>query len=126
MKILVTGNQGYIGSVLVGELQNRAWAVIGYDTGYYKGLEFYEPPRPAVQIKKDIRDAAPEDFKGVDAVIHLAALSNDPVGELDPDLTQDINFQGTMRVAECARLAGVKRFIYASSQSMYGVSNSSE
>lgn len=126
MRVLVTGNQGYIGSILTEELKKRAYEVVGYDTGYYQGLELYEPAKPDVQIKKDIRDAIPKDFENVYAVIHLAALSNDPLGELNPDLTYDINFVGTMLLAKAVKEAGVKRFIYASSQSMYGRAQSDE
>lgn len=126
MKIMVTGNRGYIGSVLTKELQSRGYEVLGYDAGYYAGLELGEPIQPNTQIKKDIRDAVAEDFKGVNAVVHLAALSNDPLGELDPNLTRDINFKGTMHLAQCAKTVGVSRFLYASSQSMYGISKSAE
>lgn len=126
IRVLITGNQGYIGQVLTVELKNRGYEVYGYDSGYYKGLELAEPVQPDVQIEKDIRDALPEDFDGVDAVIHLAALSNDPLGELNSELTRDINLGGTLRVAKAAKEAGVKRFIYASSQSMYGISQSDE
>jgi nucleoside-diphosphate-sugar epimerase len=126
MRVLVTGNQGYIGQVLVEKLRERGYEIVGYDTGYYQGLELYPPVQPNRQIKKDIRDVAPEDFKDIDVVIHLAALSNDPLGEFDTDITRDINLQGTIRLAKSAKEAGVKRFIFASSQSMYGVSQSDE
>jgi nucleoside-diphosphate-sugar epimerase len=122
MKVLVTGNQGYIGSVLVDMLLAKGYQVTGYDIGYYADC-LLQPHAPSIrQIVKDIRDVSVHDLKGVDAVVHLAALSNDPLGELAPGLTEEINFGGTVRVAEAARKAGVKRFIYSSSQSMYGVS----
>ena len=125
MKILVTGNKGYIGPVLAQMLKERGHSVIGYDAGYYEGCELYESVRPTYQIKKDIRDAVRDDFKDIEAVIHLAALSNDPLGELAPGITEEINLRGTLRLANLAREAGVKRFIYASSQSMYGMADTS-
>jgi nucleoside-diphosphate-sugar epimerase len=127
MNILVTGNQGYIGSVLTVMLAEQGYRVIGLDTGYFSEclLEQFDP-RIQLQIRKDVRDAVPDDFQGVDAVIHLAGLSNDPLGELAPNLTEEINFSGTMNIAECARKAGVSRFVYASSQSMYGVADTTK
>jgi len=122
MNILVTGNKGYIGTVLVQALINKGYQVTGFDVGYYDGCELYEFNPLIKQIVKDVRDAIEEDFSGIDAVFHLAALSNDPLGELNPELTEDINLRGTLRVAELAKAAGVKRFIYVSSQSMYGIS----
>ncbi|MDD4952107.1 MAG: SDR family oxidoreductase [Desulfovibrionaceae bacterium] len=125
--VLVTGNMGYIGCVLTPELAGRGCRVIGYDTGFFgpecQVCEF--DPRVERQIMKDTREAAPADFEGADAVIHLAALSNDPLGELAPEMTEEINYQATMRLAEAAKKAGVRRFVYASSQSMYGVSDTS-
>ena len=123
MRVLVTGDQGYIGSVLVGVLQDKGYEVSGLDIGFFsdnlldKGLDNY--PR----ITKDIRDIEPTDLEDIDAVIHLAALSNDPLGEFSPKLTHEINTFGSINLAECARKAGAKRFIFSSSQSMYGVSN---
>ena len=122
MKVLVTGNQGYIGSVLVPLLIDKGYEVIGYDVGYYRDCTLVEEQTKIKQIAKDIRDINLEDLYGVDAVIHLAALSNDPLGELSPGLTEEINLMGTLRIAELARKVGVKRFIYSSSQSMYGIS----
>jgi nucleoside-diphosphate-sugar epimerase len=123
MKILVTGNKGYIGSVLSEILLNKGHEVIGYDADYYGDCDLSSAKRPAKQITKDIRDVSLEDVQGVDAVIHLAALSNDPLGELKPGLTEEINLGGTLKLAEVARRVGVKRFIYSSSQSMYGVAD---
>ncbi len=123
MKVLVTGNKGYIGSVLVQCLLDKSYDVVGYDTDYYKNSYLY-PFNPDIQqIVKDTRLCSIDDFKSVDAVIHLAALSNDPLGELNPNLTLDINYGATIRIATMAKEAGVKRFIYGSSQSMYGISN---
>ena len=123
-KILVTGDVGYIGSVLTAMLREKLYNVYGYDTGYYEDCLLYPANQDYPHITRDIRDLRPEDVKGIDAIIHLAGLSNDPLGELAPGLTEEINFAATMRFAKAARAAGVKRFIYASSQSMYGVSNS--
>src|ERR1700733_5606865 len=95
MKILLTGNKGYIGSVLGEMLLGKGYDVTGYDTDYYAECEIAPAVRPKAQITKDVRDAAAEDFQGIDAVIHLAALSNDPLGELRPGLTEEINFQAT-------------------------------
>ncbi len=125
MTILLTGNKGYIGSILGGVLMNKGYDVVGFDTGYYDGQELYSVKPLHKQINKDIRDIAEKDLKGVDAVIHLAALSNDPLGELNSDLTQNINFLGTLKLAKIAKKEGVKRFIYASSQSMYGIADTS-
>ena len=123
MKVLVTGNQGYIGSVLTEFLQARGHGVVGFDAGYYDGCELYPRAEAVRQINKDIRNVSGEDFDGIEAVIHLAALSNDPLGELEPRLTEEINLMAAARLARLAKEAGVKRFIYASSQSMYGVSS---
>lgn len=124
MNILVTGNLGYIGSVLTQLLQSDGYRVTGLDIGYFDDCLLVDVPKDFKQIYKDIRDVQSEDLVGIDAVIHLAGLSNDPLGELAPGLTEEINFMGTMRLAELCKSAQVKRFIYASSQSMYGVSNS--
>ena len=122
MKVLVTGNLGYIGSVLVPILKKEGHEVVGYDIGYYKDCLLYDDHTHIKQIVKDIRDVSIEDLTGIEAVIHLAALSNDPLGELSPGLTEEINLMGTLKIAELAQKAGVKRFIYSSSQSMYGIS----
>ncbi len=123
MTVLVTGNRGYIGSVLTTLLLQKGYDVVGYDTGYYRGCEL-EPFDPSIrQIWKDVRAAAPEDLVGIDGVVHLAALSNDPLGELAPSLTEDINWRASVRLAKLAKQAGVRRFVYASSQSMYGVAD---
>jgi len=121
--VLVTGNEGYIGSVLTDVLVGAGYQVVGLDSGVFRDVSFV--PRKAhahVQITKDIRDAEPSDFKGVDAVMHLAALSNDPLGSLNPEATYAINHRATIRVAQAAKDAGVPRFLFSSSCSMYGVS----
>lgn len=127
MKILVTGNLGYIGCVLTDILIKKGYEIVGLDTNYYELISFLpRSSRKIEQIKKDIREISKDDFKGVNAVIHLAALSNDPIGELNPQLTYDINYQSTIRLAQIAKETGIKRFIYASSQSMYGISETDE
>lgn len=122
-KILVTGDVGYIGSVLTGMLHDKSYEICGFDTGYYEDCQLYPVNLDYPRLIRDIRDVSAEDVKGIDAIIHLAGLSNDPLGELVPGLTEEINFAATLKLAEAARAAGVKRFVYASSQSMYGVSN---
>ena len=113
--IMVTGNLGYIGSVMVPVLAEKGYDVVGYDAGYYEDCYLVPAPQPLKkQIRKDIRDCTEEDFEGIDYVIHLAGLSNDPLGDFDESLTYDINHKGTMRLAQCAKEAGVKRFAYAS------------
>ena len=126
MKVLVTGNQGYIGSVLVPLLQVQGDVVVGLDSGYFSECLLSPVKEDLKQLTKDIRDVEPTDLDGIDAIIHLAGLSNDPLGELSPRLTDEINFRATVKLAEIAREAGVKRFVYASTQSIYGVSNISD
>ncbi|MEO8097260.1 MAG: SDR family oxidoreductase [Acidobacteriota bacterium] len=120
MRILVTGHKGYIGSVMVPMLVAEGHEVSGMDSDLYQRCTFGKAPMEIPFIARDIRDAEPSDFEGIDAVIHLAALSNDPLGDLDPNLTMDINFRATIRVAEAARAAGVRRFLFSSSCSTYG------
>ena len=124
MKILLTGNLGYVGSVLTPLLQSLGHSVVGYDSGYFKDCLLSSVDENFRQITKDIRDVVLADVEEIDAVIHLAGLSNDPLGELVPGLTEEINFEGAMKIAKLAKQAGVSRFIYASSQSMYGISDS--
>lgn len=121
--ILVTGNKGYIGSVLVGVLIKRGYNVCGLDTAYYEDCLFYKTKEPKItQIHKDIRNVSEKDVEGVDGIIHLAALSNDPLSEFDPQLTIDINHKSTVRLGKIAKKLGVPRFVFSSSQSMYGIS----
>lgn len=127
MRILITGNLGYIGSVLTDILINKGYEVVGFDTNYYDQLSILPKSSKKIsQIKKDIRKVISDDLRGINAVIHLAALSNDPVGELNPRLTYDVNYLSTIKLAQFAKETGVKRFIYASSQSMYGISEIAE
>ena len=123
MKVLVTGSKGYIGSVLFNELIKNNHEVIGLDTGYFVDCLISNVDENYEYINKDIRDILPEDLEGIEAVIHLAALSNDPLGEFNPQLTEEINLKGTLRFASLCKSQGIDRFIYVSSQSMYGVSN---
>lgn len=122
MKVLVTGHQGYIGSVMVPMLLQAGHKVTGYDSDLYRRCTFAAGGAQAAvpSIAKDIRDVEPKDLEGFDAVIHLAALSNDPLGNLDPDLTYEINHRASVRLAKAAKTAGVGRFLYASSCSNYG------
>ena len=120
MRVLVTGHDGYIGSVLAPMLCEARHDVVGLDTFFYEGCDFGEAPRLEPALRLDIRDVGPGRLEGFDAVVHLAALSNDPLGDLDPAWTYAINFEGTTSLARAAREAGVSRFIFASSCSMYG------
>jgi nucleoside-diphosphate-sugar epimerase len=120
MKILVTGHHGYIGSVMVGVLNRAGHDVTGLDTYLYDGCNFGEDSLRVPAIRKDIRDVRSDDLRGFDAVIHLAALSNDPLGCLDEDCTYDINHRGSVSLAQAAKAAGVPRFLFASSCSLYG------
>jgi nucleoside-diphosphate-sugar epimerase len=121
-RVLVTGSQGYIGSVLVDYLRDHGYDVVERDLGLYTNCRY--PSGTIDPLGWDVREATPGDFDGVDAVVHLAALSNDPLGDLDPGLTYAINHDGTVRVAEAAKEAGVRRFVFASSCSLYGASGS--
>ncbi len=125
-RILVTGDQGYIGSVLTGVLLERGYDVVGLDNKYFADCLLHPVDTSYHRIVRDIREIGPEDLAGVSAVVHLAALSNDPLGAISPRLTDDINRDATIRVAKLARQVGVSRFVYASSQSMYGVSKTQE
>lgn len=126
MRVIVTGHKGYIGTVMVPMLQAAGHEVSGYDIDLYRQCTFAAGGRIAdvPGVVKDVRDAEPADFKGADAVIHLAALSNDPLGNLDPETTFAINHRASVRVAEAAKAAGVQRFLLASSCSNYGLAGS--
>jgi nucleoside-diphosphate-sugar epimerase len=120
MRVLVTGHHGYIGSVLAPILRDAGHDVVGLDTFLYRGCDFGNESefRPALEI--DVRDVRPSDLSGFDAIVHLAALSNDPVGDLNAEWTYAINLEGTIALARAAKEAGVQRFVFASSCSMYG------
>jgi nucleoside-diphosphate-sugar epimerase len=120
--VLMTGHRGYIGSVMAPYLIARGYDVVGLDTGYFDECTLVPDVVPVPEIRKDIRDLLPEDVKAFYAVIHLAALSNDAIGNLDPRWTDDINFRATVRLAELAREADVRRFLFSSSCIMYGMS----
>ena len=126
MKILVTGDRGYVGTVLTQVLLNKGYEVVGYDVGYFKENLLKPVTEDYQKITKDIRDVKKQDLKGVSSIIHLAGLSNDPLGEFSPKLTFDINYSATLALVKLAKKVGVTRFVYASSQSMYGVSDTSE
>src|SRR5271169_440079 len=121
MRVLVAGDRGYIGAVMVSVLRTAGYQVDGLDLGLYEGCDFGPGPgnigaRPAC----DIRDADARQLAGYDAVVCLAALSNDPLGDLKPTATYSVNLEGTLRLAQAAKEAGVERFLFASSCSLYG------
>ena len=120
MRILLTGHKGYIGAVAGPMLLSAGHAVVGLDTDLFAGCDFGETAGEIPEIRKDVRDLTKADLKGFDAVVHLAALSNDPLGNLDADLTYDINHRASVRLAELAKEAGAKRFVFSSSCSTYG------
>jgi nucleoside-diphosphate-sugar epimerase len=121
MRVLVTGHHGYLGSVLMPVLVEHGVDATGLDTDLFEGCTLGErPAEPWRSIRKDLRDVERGDLEGFDAVIHLGALSNDPLGDLDPGLTYDINLEGSLRFARLAKEAGVSRFLFASSCSNYG------
>jgi nucleoside-diphosphate-sugar epimerase len=124
MKVLVTGHQGYIGSVMVPMLLEAGHEVVGLDAGLYEACSFGDRRREVAGLRLDIRDVGPRHLEDVEGVVHLAALSNDPLGDLDPQLTYDINHAASVRLAWAARQAGVERFLFASSCSLYGASGS--
>lgn len=127
MRILITGNNGYIGTVLTNELIKRKYEIVGFDIDYFYDCNLVECNSKLIKhIRKDIRTIIDTDLDEIDAVIHLAGLANDPLGELNPKLTKEINFNSTLSLAEICKKKGIQRFIYASSQSMYGISDNKE
>jgi nucleoside-diphosphate-sugar epimerase len=123
MRILVTGSHGYIGSVLAPQLMQAGHDVTGLDTRYYDGCDFGQDITPSDTVRMDVRDVTVTDLEGFDAVVHLAALSNDPIGDLNEQWTYDINLNATLGIARAAKEAGVRRFVFASSCSMYGAAD---
>jgi nucleoside-diphosphate-sugar epimerase len=122
MKVLVTGTEGYLGCLFAPLLLEHGHEVIAVDTGFYKvGWLYNGTELTAKTLNKDIRNITLEDLEGVDAIVHMAELSNDPTGQLSPTITYDINHKGSVRLAELAKRAGVQRFVYMSSCSVYGV-----
>ena len=124
MKVLVTGTEGYIGARLVPVLFDKGHEVLGLDTGYYRDGWLYSDnrhlTRGARTLYKDLRRVGPDDLAGCDAIVHLAELSNDPLGQNNPQVTHEINHRGSVRLAEAARKVGIRRFVYTSSCSVYG------
>ena len=119
-RVLITGHRGYLGAVMAPHLLQQGYDVVGLDTGYFDDCTLVPDPLEIPAIRKDIRDVVVEDLKGFFAVIHLAALSNDPIGNLDEAWTDEINYRASVRLAELAREAGVRRFLFSSSCIMYG------
>jgi nucleoside-diphosphate-sugar epimerase len=126
LRILVTGHNGYIGSVLVPILEQADHEVVGLDTDIFAPCLFGEEGDEVESMQADVRDIESEDLVGFDAVIHLAAVCNDPVGDLNPQATYDINHLASVRVAQKAKEAGVERFLFASSCSLYGKAGDDE
>jgi nucleoside-diphosphate-sugar epimerase len=120
MRVFVTGNRGYIGAHLVDVLRAAGHRVTGLDTGLFDGCEWEPLPEPQTQLRLDVREVEAEHLRGHDCVMHLAAISNDPMGELDPALTLSVNRDASVRLAELAKEAGVPRFLFAGSCSVYG------
>lgn len=125
-RVLVTGHHGYIGSVLAPVFRDHGYDVAGLDTFFYRGCDFGSSAEWEPSLALDLREVTPAAFEGFDAVIHLGALSNDPLGDIDPTWTYSINGDGAVKVAEAAKEAGVERFIFACSCSMYGAVDGDE
>jgi nucleoside-diphosphate-sugar epimerase len=120
MKVLVTGHRGYIGVEMASVFRAAGYDVVGLDIGLYDGCDFQAPPDNVPELDVDLRDVTPRHLAGFDAVAHMAALSNDPLGDVNPDITYDINHRASVRLARAAKEAGVKRFVFSSSCSLYG------
>jgi nucleoside-diphosphate-sugar epimerase len=120
MKVILTGHKGYIGAVAAPLLLEAGHEVVGLDTDLFAGCDFGNPNPEIPELRKDLRELSKSDFEGFDAVVHLGALSNDPLGNLDPKLTYDINHRASVHLAELAKAAGVSRFVFSSSCSTYG------
>ena len=124
-RVLITGHNGYIGSVMAPHFLQSGLEVVGLDTGYFEQCTFVPDKATMPTIRKDIRDLVPSDLKGCDAIVHLAALSNDPIGNLVAGWTEEINCQASIRLAELAKEAGIRRYLFSSSCIMYGMSTAS-
>lgn len=120
MRVLVTGHQGYLGTVMVPMLAHAGHDIVGLDTGYFADCVLGDTAAEPPALRVDLRDVTSGQLDGFDAVIHLAALSNDPLGELAPEITYDINHLASVRLGRAAKDAGVRRFLYASTCSVYG------
>jgi nucleoside-diphosphate-sugar epimerase len=122
MRVLVTGTEGYIGSLLGPLLVKRGHDVIGIDSGFYRKRPLYTPDADTPPtVFEDIRRLTASHVEGFDAVVHMAELSNDPLGQLAPTITYDVNHQGSLHLAQLAKAAGIERFVYTSSCSVYGL-----
>jgi nucleoside-diphosphate-sugar epimerase len=126
MRLLVTGHLGYIGAEMVPILLEHGHEVVGLDTGFYDECDFACAPIEVPELRVDLRDVTPQHLEGFDAVFHLAALSNDPLGDVNPNLTYDINLHSSVRLAAAAKAAGVGRFLFSSSCSLYGAGGDEE
>src|SRR5262245_44202673 len=132
MNVFVTGYQGYIGTVLCPMLLERGYGVVGLDTGYFADCAFMKNSgwsraySSIKHIKRDMREVEARDLEGCEAIFHLAALSNDPIGKLNPKLTDDINHLASIRLAKLAKQAGVRRFVFSASCSVYGAGAGSD
>ena len=120
MRVLVTGHLGYIGTVMAPLLVGAGHDVVGLDSDLFQGCTYGPAPRMLPTLRKDVRDVTPGDLEGFDAVIHLAGLSNDPLGNLNPELTDEINHRASVQLARAAKQAGVQRYLFSSSCSTYG------
>jgi nucleoside-diphosphate-sugar epimerase len=124
MRICVTGCSGYLGSMLTPELMRRGYDVVGLDTGFYSDRSLYrDGSSTPMTVVKDLRLVQEKDLEGLDAIVHMAELSNDPLGDLAPNITFEINHQASVRLAELSKRAGVERFVYMSSCSVYGIAS---
>ncbi len=126
MRVLVTGHLGYIGAEMVPILIGHGYDVVGLDTGYYDECDFATAPVEIDELRVDLRDVQAAHLAGFDAVLHLAALSNDPLGDINPNLTYDINLDASVALAVAAKQAGVGRFVFSSSCSLYGAGGDEE
>lgn len=124
-RVLITGHQGYVGSVMTPLFVQAGYEVVGLDTGYFAECTLVPDALTVPAVQKDLRDLEPADLEGCDAIVHLAALSNDPIGNLNSTWTRAINLHGSIRLAELAKAAGVRRFLFSSSCIMYGMSEAS-
>ena len=120
MRLLITGHLGYLGVEMAQRMTDIGHDVVGLDVGYFAGCDFMAPPPDVPSLDVDLRDVSTSHLEGFDAVLHLAALSNDPLSDLNPALTYDINLHASVRLAEAAKAAGVERFLFSSSCSLYG------
>jgi nucleoside-diphosphate-sugar epimerase len=125
MKVIVTGHEGYVGAVLVPVFQEAGHEVIGLDTGLYRGCDL-GPVTEVETITADIRDVTADMLRGADAVLHLAAISNDPIGHLNPQVTYDVNHLASVHLARMTKEAGISRYLFSSSCSLYGKGGDAE